>query len=148
VGLSLVLNWLAIGPSALDSIKSVRGEQANIVGLPNDVVVDWGAGINIEYIFPLLANNDRARAMRLFGLGVFTYAPFSVAYSEEQAGRGFIERVRSTQGVLAVSDDSEMGLLKEWCTERFNGNLRTVVLQPVPITKVQRVWCEDRSLRR
>ncbi len=119
-------------------------EQANIRGLPNEVVVDWGAGLAIEYIFPLLANDPQAHSMRLYPFGVFTFAPFSVASAEEASGRGFIERVRSPLGILMVADQNHLEELRIWCSERFGGQLRSAVLRPLPVTTVQRVWCESR----
>jgi hypothetical protein len=109
------------------------------------VVVDWGVGVPIEHIFAPLANDPRTREMQLFALGTLTYAPFSVAYNEEQAGRGFDERVRSRQGVLMIAGPSRISVLAEWCAERFAGELRAVTLNPPPVTKIQRVWCETRS---
>lgn len=144
VTLSAILAYRAIAPNAFDSMRRVRMEQANIRGLPNEVVVDWGAGLAIEYIFPLLANDPQAHSMRLYPFGVFTFAPFSVASAEEASGRGFIERVRSPLGILMVADQNHLEELRIWCSERFGGQLRSAVLRPLPVTTVQRVWCESR----
>ncbi len=144
VTLSAILVYRAIAPEAFDSLRRVRIEQANIRGLPDEVVVDWGAGLPIEYIFPLLANDPEARVLKLYPFGVFTFAPFSVASAEEASGRGFIERVRSPAGILMVADQNRLEELRIWCSERFGGQLRSVVLHPIPVTTVQRVWCETR----
>ncbi len=105
----------------LDSSTRIRDAQIDVAGWPSEVVVDWGVGVPLEHIFAPLANDPRTREMRLFALGTLTYAPFSVAYNEEQAGRGFVERVRSRQGVLMIAGPSRITALAEWCTERFDG---------------------------
>ena len=131
----------------LDASTRIRDAQMDVAGWPSAVVVDWGVGLPIEHIFAPLANDPRTREMRLFAIGTLTNAPFSVAYNEEQAGRGFVERVRSRRGVLMIAGPSRIAALAEWCAERFVGDLRTVTLQPPPTTQIQRVWCENRSLR-
>lgn len=142
VTLALIAECWTIVPSAFDSMKRVRFEQAAAAGLPNEVIADWGAGIPLEYIFPLLASDARARRVRLYPLGVFTLAPFSVAAAEGAAGRGFIPRVTSPAGMLVVANPSNLDELGIWCAERFNGSLRSVTLVPGAATNVQRVWCK------
>lgn len=142
VTLALIAECWTIVPSALESTKRVRSEQAAAAELPRDVIADWGAGIPLEYIFPLLANDAQARRMRLYPFGVFTLAPFSVAAAEETGGRGFIPRITSPAGMLMVANQTNLEELGIWCSERLNGRFRSVVLAPLAASNVQRVWCE------
>ena len=114
-----------------------------VAGWPSEVVVDWGVGLPIEYVFAPLANDPRTREMRLLALGALTYAPFSVAYNEEQAGRGFVDRIRSPQGVLIIAGRGRIAAIAQWCAERFSGKLQTVAEKPPPLTEIQRVRCES-----
>ena len=81
--------------------------------------------------------------MRLLALGALTYAPFSVAYNEEQAGRGFVDRIRSPQGVLIIAGRGRIAAIAQWCAERFSEKLQTVAEKPPPLTEIQRVRCES-----
>jgi hypothetical protein len=127
----------------LDSNARIRDEQMKVAGWPSEVVVDWGVGLPIEYVFAPLANDPRSREMRLLALGALTYAPFSVAYNEEQAGRGFVDRIRSPQGVLIIAGRGRIAAIAQWCAERFSGKLQTVAVKPPPLTEIQRVRCES-----
>ena len=142
VALSLLLA-ARVSWGDLDSSARIRHAQMDVAGWPSEVVVDWGVGLPIEYVFAPLANDERTRQMRLFALGALTYAPFSVAYDEEQAGRGFVDRVRSRRGVLMIAGRGRIAAVATWCAERFGGTLRSVVIQPPPAIEMQRVWCES-----
>jgi len=137
----LILNCSVIFPQAIQSERDIRTEQAGIVGFPEDVVVVWGDGLKFESIFPLLANNLRARSIELYSLGVSTYAPFSVASYEEVRGRGFVTRIRSADGLLLIAGTTNMEQLRIWCSERFAGKLEDKVVRAAPLTRIDRVWC-------
>jgi hypothetical protein len=139
VALALIAECWTLVPRAVDSMKRVRLEQAAAGGLPREVIVDWGAGLPLEYIFPLLANDAQARHLSLYPLGVFTLAPFSVATAEEAAGRGFVPRLTSPAGMLMVANQTNLEELGIWCAERLNGRFRSVALAT---SNVERVWCE------
>jgi hypothetical protein len=138
---AFVFNYLAIAPQTTESKENIRNAQAGILGLPTEVLVSWGVGIRIESIFPVLANNPQARNLKIYPFGVFTHAPFSISYFEESNGRGFIQRLRSAEGVPIVAYSHNIDQLRTWCTEHFDGELRDVVIYSAPLTKVQRVWC-------
>jgi hypothetical protein len=80
--------------------------------------------------------------MRIYGLGVFTHAPFSRAHIEESEGRGFVQRVRSSDGIFIVASENNIDLLRIWCHERFSSSLRDERISSGPMTDLRRVKCE------
>lgn len=95
----------------------------DLQGFPEDVVVVWGSAFPFEAMYPVLKQSESIMAYKLFGLGVFTLAPFSVSYAESTAGRGMIERLVSENGVPILGSNHLFGLLKIYCQERLGGTL-------------------------
>jgi hypothetical protein len=123
------------------SASGVRTQQDAVKDFPREPVVAWGGALLFESIFPVLATDDQARQMKLFPFGVFTYAPFSVAAVDELNGRGFIERIRSGDGVLMIATDEQVEMLRVWCGERFAGELGRTVIQNAPRIRIDRLLC-------
>ncbi|MGN6652960.1 hypothetical protein [Trinickia sp.] len=128
-------------PMAIDAAHTVATNEAAVARFPREVVVAWGAGLPFESIFPPLANDAQVRTMNVMPFGVFTYAPFSVAFFEEKRGQGFVNRIRSKAGILIVADKPNMERLNVWCAERFGGTLKTSSAESAPYIKIDRVWC-------
>jgi hypothetical protein len=149
---AFIFNYLLVLPESNKSAEDIKKSQEWVMGLPDEPIVSWGIGIPIEYIFPLLANNTDARKIQIYGLGCSTHAPFSVAHFEESKGQGFINRIRSPDGLLIVAPPNQLELLRTWCKERFNGQLRELIVHNAPplihgesMTKVLRVWCLEQQ---
>jgi hypothetical protein len=123
VFLALVANLCALSPQASLASSTIRVAQDEARRYPNELLFSWGVGIRIESVFPLLASDANLRNMRIYGLGVFTHAPFSRARVEEVENRGFVPRVRGPGGILLVASDSNMELLRIWCQERYQSTL-------------------------
>lgn len=139
---ALLFTARALYPLTINAARTVAEQQAAVAKFPRSVVVAWGAGMQFESIFPPLARDAAERsAIKIMPFGVFTYAPFSVAYAEEQRGRGFVTRIRSDRGVLMIAEDDSIARLKVWCSERFNGEFRQQVVQSAPYVRINRVWC-------
>lgn len=130
-------------PQAVRAAQHTKQVQAAAGQFPNEPVVAWGAGLEFESLFPLLAHDSRLRAMKIYPLGVFTYAPFSVSAAEEMSGQGFIERIRSEQGLLMLATPN-VKLLETWCRERFGGVLQGKTEQAAPYVQVDRLWCVNK----
>jgi len=82
-------------------------------------------------------------APQFYGLGVFALAPFSVASVEEAAG-GMIERLRSTAGVPIIASPDRIKLLRTYCAERLNGELREIATRQTQSFTMHRLQCEAR----
>lgn len=101
----------------------------NLQGFPNDVVVVWGGLFPYEAVYPVLRKVDVPLAYRLYALGVFTHAPFSVAYREQVLGRGMIDRLTSQGGIPIVANEQRFDLLNIYCKERLGGVLDELAAQ-------------------
>ena len=104
--------------------------------LSRESIAVWGASLPIEYIFPLFTREADLPNTRIYGLGVFTLTPFSVATADERAGKGMLARLRSEAGIPLIATSSLQSLLNIYCTEHYGTPLR---LSPV---KKLELWTE------
>ncbi len=111
--------------------------------LPNDSTVVWGAGLRFEALYPVLTQSPTALHYQLYGLGVFTLAPFSVAYAEQKAGRGMIERLMSKNGIPIIAYESSIQILGIYCNEHYHKNLKQLSVQPFGDTTLQWIRCDS-----
>jgi hypothetical protein len=91
---------------------------------PRESTVVWGASLPFEYIFPVFTREADIRETRIYGLGVFTLAPFSVPTADENAGRGLLARLRSEAGIQLIADSHYQPLLNVYCIEHYGTPLR------------------------
>jgi hypothetical protein len=103
--------------------------------------VAWGATFPYEYLFPVLARHDNARRISLYGLGVFTLAPFSVASKEERAGYGLMVRLSSASGVPIVASPERIEMLGRYCKERLGRDLVVLKSQATQTFTVRTMRC-------
>lgn len=103
--------------------------QGALVDFPRDVVVMWGKRFPFEVVYPVLQDIRSLPQLRIYSLGSFTLAPYSVAYRENAVGRGLLERLLSPVGVPIVGGDREYRLLGRYCEEHFNGRLRELAVR-------------------
>lgn len=109
---------------------------------PTEPVVIWGAAFPFEAVYPVLGAPSAAMAYRFYGLGVFTLAPFSVAFAEDRSGRGMIDRLASESGVPIIGNEQVFGLLDTYCRSRLHGRLEELSAQPHGTIVVSRRRCE------
>jgi hypothetical protein len=135
-------NAYVLVPQAWESTQQVRAFQRDIRGVPTQTIVNWANSVRHELVFPVLARDPRIRAMRLYDISAFTFAPFSVATAERAAGRGVIERLRTAEGIPMFTP---YGYLWEWlrvyCGERLQGQLQGAFTYKSPSLYVQQVRC-------
>jgi hypothetical protein len=118
---------------------------ATVLGpVPAEPVVVWGGAFPFEISFPLFPGQSNSRNLKMFGLGVFTWAPFSVAVAEESASRGLVSRLRSDEGILLVADAQQKELLGPYCAEHFGGQLKLVdFMKTTVFTTILKVTCVE-----
>ena len=109
---------------------------------PNYPIVVWGGGLPFESIYPVLGSSTAAMHYQLYGLGVSTLAPFSIAFAEHQAGHGMIERLMSQKGVPVIAAEFLLKSLDVYCTEHHHGNLRWLSTQEYGPVVVNWLRCE------
>ena len=100
--------------------KDVREK---LVSFPADPVVIWGGVFPFESVYPVFNTSRSAMSYKFYPFGVFTLAPFSVAFAEEKAGRGFTESFVKDSGVSIIADTARFENLDIYCQEHFQGQL-------------------------
>jgi hypothetical protein len=119
---------VAVIEESTASERRIRQVRREMRLLPETVVVTWGSHFPFEYAFPLLSEIPRPQRLQLYPLGVFTLAPFSIAASERTAGRGMLERLKSAEGVPVIAGVDKIELMRRYCRERMNGELRELAI--------------------
>jgi len=140
--LAIVGTLWVVTPQAKITASEIRTAQDEARKSPATLLFSWGVGIRIESIFPLLANDSALRNMKIYGMGVFTHAPFSRAHLEEIEGRGLVNRIRSADGILMVASKGNIDSLKIWCLERYRATLLDETVFAGSMTEIQHVKCE------
>jgi hypothetical protein len=79
--------------------------------------------------------------MKMFGLGVSTFAPYSIARAEEESGKGLIARLRSADGILIAADKRLLKLLGTYCAEHYGTQINTTVVYESNLWTVYNARC-------
>lgn len=146
VTVTLLLAWVGSAylyiPAALVSKQWTQQVRNDIQGLPVGPIVIWGGGeFPFELAFPVLAHDFNSRNIKFYGLDSFTLAPFSVASTEQQAGRGLLERLQTEPGVPIIASPKTLGMLRIYCSERLKGQLRGLSTYQSRSLTVRQVRC-------
>lgn len=123
--------------------RQADAEQARraLAGFPSYPVVIWGGVFPFEKVYPVLGASPAAMSYRLYGLGVFTWAPFSIPYAEHEAGWDMIDRLRDKGGLPIVVNDAWIGNLKTYCSDRLQGRLVVVSSEHFGRVNMSRLRC-------
>ena len=100
-----------------------RNLREKLVSFPAGPVVIWGGAFPFESVYPVFNTSRSAMSYKFYPFGVFTLAPFSVAFAEEKAGRGFTESLIKDSGVSIIADTARFENLDIYCQEHFQGQL-------------------------
>ena len=109
----------------------VTSDQARegLDAFPRYPVVIWGIGFPLEAVYPVMGASPSAMSFRFYGLGAFTLAPFSVAFTERQQGRGMIDLLVKETGIPIVAEQKCLGYLDTYCRERLHGEIKELSAQ-------------------
>ncbi len=135
-------NFVILVPEQAASQEKTQQVQADLTHFPNEPVVIWGAEFPFEFAYPVLARPLAFSHIQLYPLGVFTHAPFSVSYQQQQSENGMIERLRQPNGVLVMSSPAQTEMLRLYCQESFEGSFKQKVEQATQSIQIQRLNCE------
>jgi hypothetical protein len=127
-----------------DTVTHIRRIKADVPNLPPGTFVSWGVGLPMEVIYTLFSKRAESSMLRIFPLGVFTHAPFSVAVADSNGGRGFIERMRSPEGLSIMASPDNLSRLGIWCTEHLHGSYRNTEIYASSSLSLNKVWCTAR----
>jgi hypothetical protein len=133
---AMVLNSEAVFLESKSYQRASEETREGLSGFPVHPVVAWGEGFPYEAAYPLLKPLDRE--YRLYGLGVFTLAPFSLAYYETQAARSMTDLLKSEAGIPVIADEQRFRYLDTYCRERLHGVLEDLSTQS--FGRVQVSW--------
>jgi hypothetical protein len=106
----------------------------------------FGGGVfPFEAAYPVLKQSDSALAYKIYGLGVFTLAPFSLSHAEQTTGNGMVDRLTSQRGVQIVANEQRFDFLAIYCEERLGGNLQELANHRYGRLYVSRRRCETKG---
>jgi hypothetical protein len=128
-------------PSSLVFKQWTQQVQRDMHNLPSGAIVSWANSFPFVFAFPVLANDLETRNVRFYGLDSYTLAPFSVASDEQMAGRGMIERLQTPTGIPIIASPKRLEMLRLYCREHLNGQLRGVITHQTSWLTVQQVRC-------
>lgn len=109
--------------------------------LPNGLLFAWGGVLPYEAMYPVLANSSLTVSYRYYSLGTFTLAPFTVAYTEEKAGRGMINLLTREKGIRIVLSPEQLKMLDIYCKEHLRGKLKELSNQQYMKINVSQIQC-------
>jgi hypothetical protein len=107
---------------------------------PESTVV-WGGSLPFQYVFPVFTGKADLRDTRIYGLGVFTLAPFSVPTADERTGKGMLARLRSENGVPLIAVSYLQPLLNVYCIEHYGAPLRLSMVKKTELWTVMNASC-------
>jgi MFS family permease len=137
-----IVNTYGVVHAALEAKQATEKVQRSIDDLPAGPVICWGEAFPFEAAFPVLVNRDYHKDIRLYVLGVFTYAPFTIAVGENNKGRGMIDRLCSSEGVPIIASQANIAMLRSYCQEHLAGKLRLIEDYSSSTINVQQLKCE------
>jgi hypothetical protein len=134
-------NAYTLTAHALISRQWIQQIQIDIHGFPIGPIVSWGQSFPFELAYPVLGNNIDSRNIRFYGLAFFSHAPFSVARTEQMAGRGVLERLRSQAGIPIIASPEKLEMLSLYCAEHLNVKLQGVIKYQTSWITIQQARC-------
>jgi hypothetical protein len=123
----------------IDSQQAREGLDA----FPRDPVVSWGIGFPFEAVYPVIGASPYAISCQFYGLGAFTLAPFSVAFTEQQQGRGMVDLLVKESGIPIIANERCFEYLETYCKERLHGEIKELSAQQLGTIVVSQRRCES-----
>ncbi|NML47782.1 hypothetical protein HHL11_28800 [Ramlibacter sp. G-1-2-2] len=141
LALAAVFHTWPLVDLAQDEAPQTAVWRREIQKFPADTVVVWGSNFPFEWIYaPLVRHQERLPA-RIYALGAFTLAPFSVACAEARTGRDMMTRLRGPDGVLMLASDWALDRMSVHCREHFGGKLGAEMVHLYPWGALRIVRC-------
>ena len=138
IGASANSYWVSAeaGDATLASKKYTRELQY----LSSAPLMVWGSGFPYESIYPVLGDkNLHSMDLNIHWLSVFTLAPFSIWWIEQQQGRSFEKMITSTDGIKIVG--AKIKLLERYCQEHFDLTLKHIGREDYGLVNVEQIRC-------
>ena len=116
---------------------SFRAYARAIASVGDEDIVAWGFRFPYQLAYPPLGPIPSMDTKHL-ALGGFTYVPYAYTATEERAGRGVLDRMRSPEGVLVAADDFELNLLNRYLGRRSGEFAASETIVDMPGLKLSR----------
>lgn len=117
--------------------------RASMAGFSPENVIIWGGSFPYESIYPVLT---QAMSYRLYALGSFTLAPFSVSFVDDLHSPSMLERIQSPEGIGVLATPGRTDLLRTWCAEHLSGSLVETHVQHYGHLQVSWLRCAEAAL--
>lgn len=121
--------------------------RSGLYNLPNTPIISWGSAFPFEAVYPVLKQSDAALEYQLYSMGVFTLAPFSLAYFEQSAGRGLVDLLTSKHGALMIADERRYRSLNMYCSEHLHGALKELASTQYGQVRVAQIRCDSEEVQ-
>ena len=129
-------------PQASESTRQVLELQRALRGVPVGTIVNWANSVHHEFPYPLLARDPKIRALRLYDISAFSFAPFSVAMAEQAAGRSLKERLQTAEGIPMFTPLSyQHEQLEVYCLEHLGSQLQAEFTYKSTWLNIRQVRC-------
>lgn len=126
-------------PSSLITKQTIENMQNDIQNSPT-FIFNLADSFPSEYaVFP---NNQHQRNVKVYSLDSFTFAPFSVASTEQSAGRGMLTRLqRGDEISIALAVPTYFNVLSIYCAEHLNGQWNWTQMQHLKALTAFNIRC-------
>lgn len=136
-----LINMTVVFSDSKTTQAAAEQTRQGLRGFPSFPVVIWGGVFPFEAAYPVLVQSQAAMTYRLYGLGVFTLAPFSVASEEEKLSR-MTDLLVGTNGIQIIANEQRFHYLHNYCKERLHGELIELSNMQYGRVQVSRRRCE------
>lgn len=137
-----LINITYVFSESKNSYISDKYIRTDLAHFPHSPVVIWAATFPYEAIYPVLRESSSERSFKHYGMGTSTWAPFSVAYSEQKLGRGMLDLLITEAGMPIMAQEPYIKMLEIYCVERLGGKLEMLSLQKYGTFEVSQRKCE------
>lgn len=137
----LLANLYVTGLQTLTLTDGDTTVRSQISDFPSDPVIVWGDNFPYEAAYPVLKIPASSMQYQIHGFGVFSPAPFSVAFRENQAGRGLPEKFGTDDGILILANDQNIKILGNYCSERLSGEMSVLSSERFGSMIVRAIHC-------
>jgi hypothetical protein len=138
LGLLFMLTLLV--PIARERAASLERMRPRIAVLSAaDIHVNWN-GLPFEILYPVFSRGNPFPSFRIFGIGVTSLAPYSVAHWGRDI-RGFFTQFTSPEGLSIFTWPGTSAMLDIYCSEHFKGVLREEAVADLGPYRYSNVAC-------
>ena len=138
----MLVNFYITGMQSLIATDNDASIRSQIAKFPNTPVIVWGASFPYEAAYPVFNIPASSMKYSLHAFGVFSPAPFSVAFRENHEGRSMAKKFASVNGVSIVAGDQQIQILSTYCKERLNGEMRVLSSERFGPMLVRTIRCK------